>query len=184
MASAVDSNRRLKPRRRAEKESDVQLFLPWYGGQRREATGVLVDAAPGGIGVRLAHPLALGTLASIDAKVHLGDASFRITGQSEVANCRVAGADEYRIGLRFVDVSWERLKTPDDNNAPEEASSSDVEVPNEEPPALDADASEEPSSDAEDSKKEPPPPEADASEEPSSDAEDSKKEPSPPPEAA
>lgn len=159
MASADDSNRRLKPRRRAEKESDVQLFLPWYGGQRREATGVLVDAAPGGIGVRLAHPLALGTLASIDAKVHLGDASFRITGQSEVANCRVAGADEYRIGLRFVDVSWERLKASDDTDGPEEASSPDAEAPKEEPPPPEADASEEAlSPNAELSKKEPPPP--------------------------
>ncbi len=134
MASADDANRRLKPRRRAENESEVRLSLPWYGGQRREAKGVLVDAAPGGIGVRLAHPLALGTLASVDTQVNLGDAVFRVTGQSEVANCRVVEADEYRVGLRFVEVSWERLKSPDDTDAPQEAPSPDADALKQAPP--------------------------------------------------
>ena len=105
----ANADRRRAPRLPVNEESSVRLLLPWYGGRRREEMCALVDASPGGIGIRMEERLALGTPVTIDAETTLGSARFRITGQSEVVNTEPADRNGYRVGLRFVDVRWERL---------------------------------------------------------------------------
>jgi hypothetical protein len=103
------SNRRRKPRAAVETPTTVKLTLPWYGAARREASGDLVDASPGGVGIRTREPLTQGTVLSMDAQVEISLVRFRVKGQAEVANTRDTGDGVFRFGLRFLDVSWERL---------------------------------------------------------------------------
>lgn len=104
----------------------VKLLLPWYGGKRRELTCGLVDAGPGGVGILMADRLATGTLVNVEARVQLSGSWFRITGQTEVANTRSVGHNEYRVGLRFVDVRWERMEAPGGAGATEEQPGGDA----------------------------------------------------------
>ncbi len=109
MAVEDPSNRRRKPRAAVETPTTVKLTLPWYGAARRDALGDLFDASPGGVGIRTREPLTQGTVLNMDAKIEISLVRFRVHGRAEVANARDTGNGVYHVGLRFLDVSWERL---------------------------------------------------------------------------
>ena len=98
--------RRLAP----DRQDTIKIRLPWYGGQRRETLCVLVDASAYGAGILLSERLANGTRVALEGEIEINAVRYRIVGTAEVVNCRMVDRGMHRIGLHFVDVTWERVE--------------------------------------------------------------------------
>lgn len=109
MKSEADSHRRQKERLAPDSKDTLRIRLPWYGGQRREALCIILDASAEGAGILMAESLANGTRVTIDGRVGLRGQQYSLSGQAQVVNSRTEDRGLYRVGLQFLDVAWQRL---------------------------------------------------------------------------
>lgn len=118
MSADKDADRRQSPRIKPDREDTIRVRLPWYGGQQRESPCIVTDASAEGLGILMSERLTNGSTIQVQGEIHIGGAPYSVRGGAEVVSSRMGERGLYRIGLRFVDVIWERSEARESSQTP------------------------------------------------------------------
>ena len=83
------------------------------------AAARIVDFSPGGLGVELFEPLAVGLVVSASGDLHGADWCMSLTAQARVTSCRDLEGGVFRIGFEFQEVSYRPLDCDHSQEHPE-----------------------------------------------------------------